>query len=46
MRFVKPIFGYRNGFMWEKGDSFCRNSIISCDETSRRTGQPRYLFDD
>ena len=46
MRFVKPIYGYRNGFAWDKGDSFCRDSIISCDETSRRTGRPKYLFDD
>jgi len=46
MRFVKPIFGYRNGFMWDTDDSFCRDSMIACDETSKRTGRPRYLFDD
>ena len=47
MRFVKPIFGHRNGFMQlSNGDSKCRNSTLSCDEVSRRTGRPRYAFDD
>ncbi len=46
MRFVKPIFGYKNGFMWDKGDTFCRDSIINCDEKSNRTGRTRYVFDD
>ncbi len=46
MRFVKPIFGYRNGFMWQKTDSKCGNSAVSCDEKSRTTGRPRFVFDD
>ena len=46
MRFVKPIFGHRNGFMWLKDDSKCGNSTLSCDERSSRTGKPRYVFDD
>ena len=46
MRFVKPIFGYRNGFMWDTESSRCRDSAISCDETSGATGRPRFVFDD
>ena len=46
MRFVKPIYGYRGGFAWDKGDTRCRDSIISCDETSGTTGKPRYVFED
>lgn len=46
MRFVKPIFGYRNGFMWDSDNSKCRDSAIACDERSNATGKPRYVFDD
>ncbi|MFT7653321.1 MAG: hypothetical protein ACI9ON_002133 [Limisphaerales bacterium] len=46
MRFVKPIFGYRNGFMAATGDSKCGSSSILCDEVSHATGKPRYVFDD
>ncbi|MEM7101360.1 MAG: hypothetical protein AAF541_24125 [Pseudomonadota bacterium] len=46
MRFVKPIFGYRNGFMWDVDASKCRDSAIACDERSNATGKPRYVFDD
>ena len=46
MRFIKPIFGYRNGFMWESEKSKCRDSAIYCDEISDTTGKPRYVFDD
>jgi len=46
MRFVKPIFGYRNGFMWDHDTSRCKASTISCDEVSNITGKPRFAFDD
>ena len=46
MRFVKPIFGFRNGFMWQRIGSKCGNSTLSCDEKSRTTGRPRFVFDD
>ena len=46
MRFVKPIFGYKNGFMIHKESSFCYDSLIACDETSGTTGRPRFVFDD
>lgn len=46
MRFVKPIFGYKNGFMWQTNHDKCTSSLINCDETSRTTGKPRYVFDD
>ena len=46
MRFVKPIFGYRNGFMWENDISRCGDSTVSCDEASNSTGKPRFVFDD
>ncbi len=46
MRFVKPIFGYRNGFMWQSTHDRCGSSIVACDETSNATGKPRYVFDD
>jgi hypothetical protein len=46
MRFVKPIFGYRNGFMWDIDNTRCRDSAISCDETSGTTGRARFVFDD
>ena len=46
MRFVKPIFGHRNGFMWLKDDGKCGNSTLSCDEVSSTTGRPRFVFDD
>ncbi len=46
MRFVKPIFGYKNGFMIHKESSFCYDSLIDCDETSGTTGRPRFVFDD
>lgn len=46
MRFVKPIFGYRNGFMWEQDSSRCGDSLMSCTETSNATGKPRFVFDD
>ena len=46
MRFVKPIFGYRNGFMWNRDTSRCKASTISCDEVSNITGKPRFAFDD
>lgn len=46
MRFVKPIFGYRNGFMTDLGNSKCGNSTLSCDELSHATGRPRFVFDD
>ena len=45
MRFVKPIFGFRNGFMWMDDDSKCRSSSINCEEYSR-SGRSRYVFDD
>lgn len=46
MRFVKPIFGHRNGFMWLRNDSRCGNSSMVCEETSKASGRPRYVFDD
>lgn len=46
MRFVKPIFGYRNGFMWDRDLSKCRDSSLTCDELSQTTGRPRFVFDD
>lgn len=46
MRFVKPIFGYRNGFLWLDDNSNCRDSLLACDERSNATGLPRYVFDD
>jgi hypothetical protein len=46
MRFVKPIFGYKNGFMVHPIDSKCQFTEISCDESSGATGKPRFAFDD
>lgn len=46
MRFVKPIFGYRNGFMWDTDNSKCRDTAVACDERSNVTGLPRFVFDD
>lgn len=46
MRFVKPIFGYKNGFMIHPEDSKCIDTLIVCDETSGVTGQPRFAFED
>jgi hypothetical protein len=46
MRFVKPIYGYRGGFTWDTEDTRCRDSLVSCDETSRTTGKPRFVFED
>ena len=46
MRFLKPIFGFRNGFMWMRDDSKCRSSTIDCREVSSSSGENRYVFDD
>ena len=46
MRFIKPIFGYRNGFVKHRDNSRCRDSAVACDERSNATGKPRYVFDD
>ena len=46
MRFIKPIFGYRNGFMRMRDDSKCRSSTIDCREVSSSSGENRYVFDD
>ena len=46
MRFLKPIFGYRNGFMWMRDASKCRSSTIDCREVSSSSGENRYVFDD
>ena len=46
MRFLKPIFGYRNGFMRMRDDSKCRSSTIDCREVSSSSGENRYVFDD
>ena len=46
MRFVKPIFGYRNGFLWNADKTKCRDSRTTCDEQSNATGKPRFVFDD
>ena len=47
MRFVKPIFSYRNGFMAASGDSTkCGKHSIDCEEKSRSSGKTRYVFDD
>lgn len=46
MRFLKPIYGYRNGFTYAGVDNRCRDTLISCDEISSTTGRPRFVFDD
>ena len=46
MRFVKPVFGYRNGFMVDAVKSKCGDSLVACNETSGATGRPRFVFDD
>ena len=46
MRFVKPIYGYRNGFTWDNQADKCGSSALSCDEFSHATGKPRFVFDD
>ena len=46
MRFIKPIFGYKNGFMIQPESNRCRDTLVVCDETSGTTGRPRYVFDD
>ena len=46
MRFVKPIYGYRNGFLVDVGASKCGDSTLQCDEVSNATGKPRFVFDD
>ncbi len=45
MRFVRPVFGYRNGFMWQPDSSRCLDSSVQCDEVSR-SGGSRFVFDD
>ncbi len=45
MRYVRPIFGYRNGFMWQEDNSRCLDSRVRCDEVSKRGGS-RFVFDD
>ena len=45
MRFVRPVFGYRNGFMWDQDNSRCLDSSVQCDEVSR-SGGSRFVFDD
>ena len=47
MRFVKPIYGYRNGFTVDGDSTKCRDSAMAvCDERSARTDRPRFVFDD